>query len=63
MHVHINVFFSIHICCTLLHTKPGVADKFISDVKAIVKELVADPNAHSGGMVSSGVGKGEGWMN
>lgn len=41
---------SIHFCCTLLHTKPGVADKFIHDVKAIVKELVSDPNAHTGGM-------------
>ena len=51
--------FSIHICCTLLHTKAGVADKFIADVKANVREIVADPNAHTGGMVSR-VGRGEG---
>ena len=51
-HSLIHIFFSIHICCTLLHTKEGVADKFIADVKANMREIVADPNAHTGGMVS-----------
>jgi sphinganine-1-phosphate aldolase len=26
---------AVHLCVTLLHTQPGVADKFIKDVKEI----------------------------
>ena len=49
----IFVYFSFHICCTLLHTKDGVADRFINDIKNNIKEIVQDSNAHTGGMVSS----------
>lgn len=33
----------IHICVTLMHTKPGVADNFINDVETIVKEIMKNP--------------------
>lgn len=33
----------IHICVTLMHTKPGVADNFINDVDSVVKELMKNP--------------------
>lgn len=35
--------FSIHICVTLLHTKQGLADKFIDDVTVEVATLMKDP--------------------
>lgn len=35
--------YRIHICVTYLHTKPGVADQFINDVKEVVTELMKDP--------------------
>ncbi|CAH1795552.1 unnamed protein product, partial [Owenia fusiformis] len=41
---------SVHICCTLLHTKPGVADKFIADVTRVTAEIMKDPKAKCGGM-------------
>lgn len=41
---------SIHLCCTLCHTKEGVADKFIEDVKAGVQECMKDPDSKIGGM-------------
>lgn len=33
----------IHICVTLMHTKPGVADNFINDVETFVKEIMKNP--------------------
>jgi sphinganine-1-phosphate aldolase len=33
----------IHICVTYLHTKDGVADNFLKDVGAIIKELMINP--------------------
>ncbi|XP_060525909.1 sphingosine-1-phosphate lyase [Cylas formicarius] len=33
----------IHICVTLMHTKPGVADKFLNDVKSSLTEIMKDP--------------------
>ena len=30
---------SVHLCCTMLHVEPGVADRFINDVKAVVKKV------------------------
>lgn len=36
---------AVHICVTLLHTQPGVADRFINDVKEITKTCLQDPKA------------------
>ncbi|XP_017108341.2 sphingosine-1-phosphate lyase [Drosophila bipectinata] len=33
----------IHICVTDMHTQPGVADKFIADVKSCTAEIMKDP--------------------
>ncbi|XP_053548006.1 sphingosine-1-phosphate lyase 1 [Bombina bombina] len=41
---------SIHICLTLLHTKPGVAQEFVKDVKESVTEIMKDPGAKTTGM-------------
>ena len=30
---------SVHMCCTMLHAQPGVADRFIDDVKISVKKV------------------------
>lgn len=35
----------IHICITMLQTKPGVADRFIEDVKTVTAKCLADPKA------------------
>lgn len=37
---------------TVLHTQPGVADKFISDVKEISEDILKNPPADVGGSVS-----------
>lgn len=47
-----SIDFSIHLCCTLCHTKDGVADRFIDDIKAGVQECLRDPDSKIGGMVS-----------
>ena len=31
---------SVHLCCTMLHVEPGVADRFINDVKTVVKKVI-----------------------
>ncbi|KAI4898036.1 hypothetical protein NFI96_019258, partial [Prochilodus magdalenae] len=41
---------SIHICVTMLHTKPGVAECFISDVKEEVAIIMKDPKEKTTGM-------------
>lgn len=41
---------SIHICCTVLHTQPGVADLFIQDVKDAVAVIMKNPNEKTTGM-------------
>ncbi|KAK7111267.1 sphingosine-1-phosphate lyase 1-like [Littorina saxatilis] len=41
---------SIHLCVTIPTTKPGVADRFIADVTACVKEIMKDPKAVCGGV-------------
>lgn len=33
----------IHICVTDMHTKPGVADKFLADVRSCTAEIMKDP--------------------
>jgi len=39
----------VHLCVTRCHTKPGVAEKFISDVKEIAALLLADPGSSTAG--------------
>lgn len=42
-----------------MHTKPGVADTFISDVETVVKELMKDPSKPvEGRMAIYGVAQG-----
>ncbi|XP_063047447.1 sphingosine-1-phosphate lyase 1 [Engraulis encrasicolus] len=41
---------SIHICVTVLHTQPGVADKFVSDVQEQVAFILKNPNEKTTGM-------------
>ncbi|XP_033644502.1 sphingosine-1-phosphate lyase 1-like [Asterias rubens] len=36
---------SFHLCLTLRHTTPGVAESFINDVKTCTAELLTDPSA------------------
>ncbi|RXN37127.1 sphingosine-1-phosphate lyase 1-like protein [Labeo rohita] len=41
---------SIHICVTMLHTQPGVAEQFISDVKREVAIIMKNPKEKTTGM-------------
>ncbi|XP_023281589.1 sphingosine-1-phosphate lyase 1 isoform X2 [Seriola lalandi dorsalis] len=41
---------SIHICCTVLHTQPGVADQFIRDVREQVAVILKNPKEKTTGM-------------
>ncbi|XP_039890465.1 sphingosine-1-phosphate lyase 1 isoform X1 [Simochromis diagramma] len=41
---------SIHICCTVLHTQPGVADHFIRDVREQVAIIMKNPKEKTTGM-------------
>ncbi|KAM8859249.1 sphingosine-1-phosphate lyase 1 isoform 2-T2 [Spinachia spinachia] len=41
---------SIHICCTVLHTQSGVADRFIRDVKEQVAIIMKNPQEKTTGM-------------
>ena len=34
----------VHICVTLRHTQPGVAERFVADLRAAVEEVRANPN-------------------
>ena len=43
---------SIHLCVTLVHTKPGVADRFVKDVRECTAEIMSDPKADATGQVS-----------
>ncbi|ROT83742.1 putative sphingosine-1-phosphate lyase 1 isoform X2, partial [Penaeus vannamei] len=40
---------SIHIAVTVLHTHPGVAERFIKDINELSAELLANPPKDSGG--------------
>lgn len=42
---------SIHICVTMLHTQPGVAEQFINDVKKEVAIIMQNPKEKTTGMV------------
>lgn len=37
------MFYRIHICVTHMHTQPGVADRFINDVKKELTEIMKNP--------------------
>ncbi|XP_038267036.1 sphingosine-1-phosphate lyase 1 [Dermochelys coriacea] len=41
---------SLHLCITLLHTKPGIAEQFLEDVQDCVLEIMKDPTAKTTGM-------------
>ncbi|XP_058241957.1 sphingosine-1-phosphate lyase 1 isoform X2 [Hemibagrus wyckioides] len=41
---------SIHICVTMLHTQPGVAEQFIKDVKEEVAKIMKNPKEKTTGM-------------
>nr|XP_014341249.1 PREDICTED: sphingosine-1-phosphate lyase 1 isoform X2 [Latimeria chalumnae] len=41
---------SIHICVTLLHTKPKVKEQFVEDVRTSVSEIMKNPKAKTTGM-------------
>ncbi|XP_067408774.1 sphingosine-1-phosphate lyase 1 [Emydura macquarii macquarii] len=41
---------SIHLCITLLHTQPGIAEQFLHDVRDCVSEIMKDPKAKTTGM-------------
>jgi sphinganine-1-phosphate aldolase len=39
---------AVHICVTLRHTQPGVAERFLADLRAAVEEVVAQPARKEG---------------
>jgi sphinganine-1-phosphate aldolase len=39
---------AVHLCVTLRHTQPGVADRFLDDLKAAVEQVKTLPAAHGG---------------
>ncbi|PIO28197.1 hypothetical protein AB205_0051490, partial [Aquarana catesbeiana] len=41
---------SIHICLTVLHTKPGVAQLFVKDIQESVAVIMKDPGAKTTGV-------------
>lgn len=51
ININLNSNFRIHICVTALHTRPGVSDKFISDVRNSVQEILKDPDVPVEGKV------------
>lgn len=40
----------IHICVTYLHTKPGVADKLLNDIRSVLAKIMIDPKKPAEGM-------------
>jgi sphinganine-1-phosphate aldolase len=39
---------AVHLCVTLRHTEPGVADRFLADLRASVAEAEAGPAGPEG---------------
>jgi len=39
----------VHLCVTRLHTQPGVAEKFVQDVREATETILQDPEAAGGG--------------
>ena len=40
---------SIHLCVTMVHTKEGVADRFLGDVRSCTEEIKKTPNVKASG--------------
>ncbi len=43
---------SVHLCCTLLHTQDGVADRFINDVATSVETILKQPKVKNEGQAA-----------
>ncbi|XP_037127207.1 sphingosine-1-phosphate lyase 1 isoform X2 [Syngnathus acus] len=41
---------SIHICCTVLHTQPGVVERFVGDIREQVAIIMKNPKEKTTGM-------------
>ncbi|XP_054159200.1 sphingosine-1-phosphate lyase-like [Oppia nitens] len=41
---------AVHICLTLMHTKPEVVDSFLKDIKTVVNECLLTPKDNTGGL-------------
>ena len=39
---------AVHLCLTLRHTQPGVAERFLTDLRDAIEEVRADPNREGG---------------
>jgi len=39
----------VHLCVTRTHTLPGVADRFITDVTEVTRDIMADPDSNEAG--------------
>jgi len=39
---------AVHICVTLPHTQPGVAERFLADLRASVDEVLSQPARKEG---------------
>jgi glutamate/tyrosine decarboxylase-like PLP-dependent enzyme len=39
---------AVHLCVTLRHTQPGVADRFLADLRASVAEVESQPGGETG---------------
>jgi glutamate/tyrosine decarboxylase-like PLP-dependent enzyme len=39
---------AVHLCVTLRHTQPGIAERFVSDLRAAVGEVKASPRSKGG---------------
>ena len=39
---------AVHLCVTLRHTEPGVAQRFVDDLAAAVTEVKANPSTEGG---------------
>lgn len=55
----IKCYFRIHICITQLHTLPGVADRFLNDVRIEIENIMQNPNENLEGQVNEEIIKNE----
>ena len=46
------LFSRIHICCTKLHARPGVADRLLRDLQEAVNSVMENPGDKCTGAVS-----------
>ena len=53
---------SVHLCVTLVHTKPGIADRFINDIKEAVTEIMKTPDADCSGQVNDALNTQLHWL-